>query len=54
MESFRISITPHDVTLLIVISHSTFIPTYAKSSLAHALLTIGWLDTSFFYILIGW
>jgi len=41
MESSQISITPYDVTLLIVISHSTFIPTYAKSSFTHAPLTIG-------------
>jgi hypothetical protein len=41
MESSRISIAPYDVTLLIVIGHSTFIPTYAKSFLAHAAFTIG-------------
>jgi hypothetical protein len=41
MESSRISIAPYDVTLHIVISHSTFIPTHAKSSLAYALITIG-------------
>jgi len=45
MDSSQISIAPYNITLLIVISHSTFILTYAKSSLAYALLTIGWLDT---------
>jgi len=39
MESSWISIIPYDITLLIVISHSTkFIPTHAKSFL---LLSIG-------------
>src|SRR5882762_7166574 len=32
MESSRISITPYDDTLLIVLTCSTLIPTYAKSS----------------------
>jgi len=41
MDSSQISIAPYNITLLIVISHSTFILTYAKSSLAYALLTIG-------------
>jgi len=43
MESSRISITPYDNTLLIVLTHSTLILTYAKSSLeslpyAHLIL----------------
>jgi len=40
MESSRISITPYNDTFLIVITHSTFILTYAKSSLPYALLIL--------------
>jgi hypothetical protein len=40
MESSRISITPYDDTLLIVLTCSTFIPTYAKSSLPYAHLIL--------------
>jgi hypothetical protein len=63
MEFSQISIALCNVTLLIVISHSTFIPTYAKSSLIHVLLLIGLLDTSLIplhsdwvigYLLISW
>jgi len=37
MESSQISITPYNVTLLIVITHSSFILTHAKSSSPYAL-----------------
>ena len=40
MESSRISITPYNNTLLIVLTHSTLIPTYVKSSLPYAHLIL--------------
>ena len=50
-ESSRISIAPYDVTLLIVISHSISIPTYAK---IYALFAIRYISLlSFLYLPIG-
>ena len=40
MESSRISITPYDDTLLIVLIHSTLIPTWHQSSLPYAHLIL--------------
>jgi len=59
MESSQISITPYNVTLLIVITHSTFIPTHAKSSLPYGLLIFrlplaDYILLSFLHIPIGW